>query len=61
MVIVHELVHTSQYEKLGGFLPFLQKYLHQCVTIGYPTTPLEREAIEKVKQMRADEVSPKSN
>ncbi|MGB2809944.1 MAG: hypothetical protein WBC22_19545 [Sedimentisphaerales bacterium] len=44
-LIVHELVHTSQYEKLGGFLPFLQEYLHQCITIGYPAAPMEQEAI----------------
>lgn len=45
-LIVHELVHTSQYEKLGGFLPFLQEYLHQCITIGYPAAPMEQEAIK---------------
>lgn len=44
-LIVHELVHTSQYERLGGFLPFLQEYLHQCITIGYPEAPMEQEAI----------------
>ena len=45
-LIVHELVHTSQYEKLGGFIPFLKKYLYQCITIGYPEAPMEQEAIE---------------
>ncbi|GAJ03459.1 unnamed protein product, partial [marine sediment metagenome] len=45
-LIVHELVHTSQYEKLGGFLPFLQEYLYQCITIGYPAAPMEQEAIK---------------
>jgi hypothetical protein len=44
-LVVHELVHTSQYEKLGGFLPFLQKYLMECITIGYPKAPMEQEAI----------------
>jgi hypothetical protein len=39
-LLVHELVHTSQYEKLGGFLPFLQKYLMECITIGYPEAPM---------------------
>ena len=43
---VHELVHTSQYEKLGGFFPFLQKYLMECITIGYPDAPMEQEAIK---------------
>ena len=44
-LIVHELVHTSQYERLGGFMPFLQQYLNECITIGYPEAPMEQEAI----------------
>lgn len=43
-LIVHELVHTSQYEQLGGFLPFLQRYLQECLTIGYSNAPMEQEA-----------------
>jgi len=43
--IVHELVHTMQYERLGGFSPFLRKYLWECIEIGYPETPLEQEAV----------------
>lgn len=45
-LIVHELVHTFQYEKLGGFLLFLQRYLQECITVGYPDTPMEQEAIK---------------
>jgi len=26
MLLVHELVHTAQYERLGGILPFLRQY-----------------------------------
>ncbi|MBN2020185.1 MAG: hypothetical protein JW749_08170 [Sedimentisphaerales bacterium] len=44
-IIIHEFVHTSQYEQLGGFQSFLQKYLYECVTIGYPEAPMEQEAI----------------
>lgn len=44
-LVVHELVHTAQYERLGGILPFLRKYLFECVTIGYPEAPMEQEAI----------------
>ncbi len=44
-VIVHELVHTSQYERLGGIPPFLQQYLLECLTVGYPQAPMEQEAI----------------
>jgi hypothetical protein len=44
-LIFHELVHTSQYERLGGFQQFLQRYLHECITIGYPAAPMEQEAV----------------
>jgi hypothetical protein len=44
-LITHELVHTSQYERLGGFQPFLQQYLYECITIGYPAAPMEQEAV----------------
>ena len=50
-LIVHELVHTSQYERLDGFLPFLKQYLHECLSIGYPHAPLEQEAITKAKEL----------
>ena len=50
-LIVHELVHTSQYEKLGGFFQFLQKYLMECVTIGYPEAPMEQEAIRIAEEI----------
>ena len=43
-IIAHELAHTLQYEKLGGFLPFLRRYLHECLTIGYANAPMELEA-----------------
>jgi hypothetical protein len=43
--IVHELVHTMQYEKLGGFHLFLKKYLWECIEIGYPEAPMEQEAV----------------
>ncbi|MGA2092991.1 MAG: hypothetical protein ABSH16_06240 [Sedimentisphaerales bacterium] len=50
-LIAHELVHTSQYERLGGFLPFLQEYLRQCITIGYPAAPMEQEAIMRTAEL----------
>ena len=44
-LVVHELAHTAQYERLGGFQPFLEQYLYECITPpGYPFGPLEREA-----------------
>jgi hypothetical protein len=44
-LIAHELVHILQYQRLGGILPFLQTYICQCATVGYPNAPLELEAI----------------
>ena len=44
-LIAHELVHTAQYQRLGGILPFLQTYIYQCATVGYPNAPLELEAV----------------
>ena len=44
-LVVHELVHTFQYERLGGFQQFLEQYLYECITIGYPAAPMEQEAV----------------
>jgi hypothetical protein len=44
-LIVHELVHTAQFERLGGVGPFLRRYLTECLTIGYPAAPMEQEAV----------------
>jgi hypothetical protein len=43
-LLVHEFVHTRQYEVYGGFGPFLESYLHECITVGYPLGPMEQEA-----------------
>ena len=43
--IVHELGHTLQYERMGGFETFLRQYLFECLTIGYPEAPMEQEVI----------------
>lgn len=50
-LLVHELVHTSQYERLGGIFPFLRKYLLECFTIGYRKAPLEQEATAVAEQI----------
>lgn len=44
-VVVHELFHTWQYEKLGGIEQFLIKYLGEVNEHGYPEAPMEQEAI----------------
>ncbi len=43
-LLLHELTHTQQYERLGGIRPFLHQYLRECLTIGYACAPMECEA-----------------
>lgn len=43
-LLVHELTHVAQYERLGGISGFLRPYLCECVYPGYPRGALEREA-----------------
>ena len=43
-LLVHELAHVAQYEKLGGLRAFLRRYLFECLTVGYAAAPLEIEA-----------------
>ncbi|SRR6266496_1082597 len=50
-LLVHELTHTMQYERLGGFKRFLEQYLNECLTDGYPFGFLEQEAIRIEKEM----------
>ena len=46
---VHEFAHVAQYERLGGVEPFLRRYLHEVITIGYPQAPMEQEAIRAAR------------
>jgi hypothetical protein len=50
-LIAHELVHTAQYQRLGGVVPFLQTYISQCATVGYASAPLELEAIRTAERI----------
>ena len=43
-LLIHELTHTMQYEKLGGITNFLNQYSKECLYYGYNKSPLEREA-----------------
>ena len=43
-LLVHELAHVAQYERMGGFLEFLEQYLQECINPGYPLGDLEQEA-----------------
>ena len=45
-LVVHELVHTLQYERFDGLEAFLRPYLLECITPpGYPYGPMEQVAI----------------
>src|SRR6266436_1846679 len=50
-LVVHELAHVAQYERFGGFRPFLEQYLFECITIGYPAAPMEQEAKHVEKEV----------
>ncbi len=50
-ILVHELAHVTQYERLGGFEPFLRQYLQECLTFGYPGAPLELEAVSVEREI----------
>lgn len=43
-LLVHELVHVAQYERLGGIRPFLIQYLEECLRDGYWEASMELEA-----------------
>lgn len=43
-LIIHELTHTLQYERLGGIAEFLNQYIKECIYYGYEKSPLEIEA-----------------
>ncbi|MDF2439276.1 MAG: hypothetical protein JWN98_260 [Abditibacteriota bacterium] len=50
-LIAHEMTHTHQYERLGGFEPFLRRYLSECLSVGYHNSPLEREAVQRARRL----------
>jgi hypothetical protein len=52
-LIVHELAHTAQYERLGGIEPFLRQYLFECATVGYSASSMESEAITAAARLCA--------
>lgn len=52
-LIAHECVHTGQYERLGGFRPFLARYLEECLQHGYAAAPLEYEAMQRAGAIRS--------
>ena len=43
-LLIHEFMHTVQYERLGGVQQFLNQYLSDCIQYGYSNAPLELEA-----------------
>jgi hypothetical protein len=57
-MVIHELGHTAQYEHLGGFEPFLRRYLLECLTIGYPEAPMEQEVIALTERICGSQQQP---
>ncbi len=54
LLVVHEIAHVAQYERLGGILLFLRRYLFECLTVGYLAAPLEQEAIAVTARVCAE-------
>jgi len=50
-IYAHEFVHVMQHESWGGISQFLQRYLFEVITTGYPSAPMEQEAIKKAKDI----------
>jgi hypothetical protein len=54
-LIVHELVHTAQYERMGGINPFFRQYLFECATVGYNKSAMETEAVNTAARVLKSE------
>ncbi|RYD72194.1 MAG: hypothetical protein EOP84_23575 [Verrucomicrobiaceae bacterium] len=50
-LLVHELAHVAQYERLGGILPFLLQYLRECIRDGYHSSQLEQDAVSATRRI----------
>jgi hypothetical protein len=50
-LLVHELVHVAQYERLGGVRPFLNVFLRECIEPGHPFGRLQNEAMHVSKDI----------
>ncbi len=50
-LLIHELTHTGQYERLGGIANFLHPYVSECLSPGYPFGPLEQEAMKTADRL----------
>jgi hypothetical protein len=49
LILIHELIHTLQYEKFGSLEKFLYQYIKECIELGYESSPLELEAVNMSK------------
>ena len=52
-LLAHELVHTQQFERLGGLWHFLKIYLKETMILGYANSPLEIEANDTAETILA--------
>jgi hypothetical protein len=49
--LVHEFVHITQIERMGGIRPYLSVYLRECIDPGHPFGAMEQEAILLAKDI----------
>ena len=52
-LLVHELAHTAQYERLHGIRRFLRQYLRECLSETYALAGLELEASAAARRLMA--------
>ena|ERR1035437_884011 len=54
-LMVHELCHTAQAERLGGTEEFIKEYAKEVVETGYHNCSLEVEARDKAREIMANQ------
>ena len=52
--LIHQLVHCSQYERLGEMRQFIREYVQCCLDFGYAQSPYELEAEARTQEILAD-------
>jgi len=58
--LVHEFAHTGQYERLGSVRAFIECFLFQCLAVGYPSAPMEQEAILMAQRICGPSPAPRA-
>ncbi len=52
--LIHQLVHCTQFERLGEMRVFMREYIQCCLDFGYAKSPYELEAEARTLEILAD-------